>query len=239
MNIRDKILIVEDEKGISGFIKAILTSNDYDAIIAATGSEALSMISSHCPSLIILDLGLPDMDGMKIIESVRQWTQIPIIVVSARTYERDKVEALENGADDYMTKPFSAAELLARVRLAIRHTRGRGNDTSVASLGKITLGDLTVDYDKHKVLIKGENVHLTQNEYKIVALLGKYAGKVLTYDFIMKELWGPQSCGSNQILRVNMANIRRKIEENPAEPRYIFTEVGVGYRMADSGEIQA
>ena len=231
MNIRDKVLVVEDEKSISGFIRAILGSNGYDVILARSGSEAFSMISSHCPDLVVLDLGLPDMDGMQIIESVRQWTQLPIIVVSARTYERDKVAALDKGADDYITKPFGAAELLARVRVAIRHTRSGLVNETLAATG--TSGDLTIDYDKHQVLIAGENVHLTQNEYKIVALLGKCAGKVLTYDFIMKELWGPQSKGSNQILRVNMANIRRKIEKNPAEPQYIFTEVGVGYRMVE------
>jgi two-component system KDP operon response regulator KdpE len=173
------------------------------------------------------------MDGMQIIESVRRWTQLPILVVSARSHERDKVAALDLGADDYITKPFGAAELLARVRVAIRHTRLGVSSESVAATGKYSVGELTIDYDKHQVLIAGENAHLTQNEYRIVALLGKCAGKVLTYDFIMKELWGPQSKGSNQILRVNMANIRRKIEKNPAEPQYIFTEVGVGYRMIE------
>ena len=233
MTIRDKILVVEDEKSISGFIRAILTSNGYDVIVAHSGSEAFSMISSHCPDLVVLDLGLPDIDGMDIISSVRQWTQLPILVVSARSHEKDKVEALDRGADDYITKPFGAAELLARVRVAIRHTRlGVGGEGGAAS-GKFSAGDLVIDYDKHQVLIAGENTHLTQNEYRIVALLGKCAGKVLTYDFIMKELWGPQSKGSNQILRVNMANIRRKIEKNPAEPQYIFTEVGVGYRMIE------
>ena len=181
----------------------------------------------------MLDLGLPDIDGMDIIRSVRQWTQLPILVVSARSHEKDKVDALDRGADDYITKPFGAAELLARVRVAIRHTRlGIGGESGAVS-GKFSAGDLVIDYDKHQVLIAGENTHLTQNEYRIVALLGKCAGKVLTYDFIMKELWGPQSKGSNQILRVNMANIRRKIEKNPAEPQYIFTEVGVGYRMIE------
>lgn len=230
MNIRDKILIVEDEKSISGFIKTVLQSSGYDVIAAHTGAEAFSMISSHCPDLVVLDLGLPDIDGMDIIEAVRQWTQLPIIVVSARSYEQDKVDALDKGADDYITKPFSAAELLARVRVAIRHTRTAG---MMASSGKFTSGELAVDYDKHMVTVKGENCRLTQNEFRIVALLSRCAGKVLTYDFIMKELWGPQSKGSNQILRVNMANIRRKIEQNPAEPKYIFTEVGVGYRMIE------
>lgn len=233
MNIKDKILVVEDEKSIAGFIRAILSTNGYDVLLASSGSEAFSMISSHCPDLVVLDLGLPDMDGMSIIEAVRQWTQLPIIVVSARSYERDKVEALDKGADDYITKPFGAAELLARVRVAIRHTRLGASSESLASTGKFIAGELTIDYDKHQVLISGENAKLTQNEFKIVALLGKHAGKVLTYDFLMKELWGPQIGGSNQILRVNMANIRRKIEKNPAEPQYIFTEVGVGYRMIE------
>ena len=189
------------------------------------------MVSSQCPDLVVLDLGLPDIDGMDIIEAIRQWTQLPIIVVSARTLEKDKVEALDKGADDYITKPFSAAELLARIRVAIRHTRASG---IMSGSQKFVSGDLTVDYDKHMVTVKGENCHLTQNEFKIVALLSRCAGKVLTYDFIMKELWGPQSHGSNQILRVNMANIRRKIEKNPADPGYIFTEVGVGYRMVEA-----
>ena len=233
MTIKDRVLVVEDEKSISGLIKAILTANGYDVITASTGNEAFSMISSHCPDLVVLDLGLPDMDGMEIIKAVRSWTSLPIIVVSARSYERDKVQALDMGADDYVTKPFSAAELLARVRVAIRHTRSGLSNEALVNTGKFVAGDLTIDYDKHQVLIAGENCHLTQNEYRIVALLGKCAGKVLTYDFIMKELWGPQSKGSNQILRVNMANIRRKIEEDPTQPRYIFTEIGVGYRLAD------
>ena len=231
MNIRDKILIVEDERSISGFIKTVLASNGYEVILAHSGAEAFSMVSSHCPDLVVLDLGLPDIDGMDIIEAIREWTQLPIIVVSARTLEKDKVEALDKGADDYITKPFSAAELLARVRVAIRHTRASGIMTGSQ---KYVSGDLVVDYDKHMVTVKGENCHLTQNEFKIVALLSRCAGKVLTYDFIMKELWGPQSRGSNQILRVNMANIRRKIEKNPADPQYIFTEVGVGYRMVEA-----
>lgn len=230
MNIRDKILVVEDEKTISGFIKTILTGSGYDVIVAATGAEAFQMISSHCPDLVVLDLGLPDIDGVEIIDAVRQWTQMPIIVVSARTYERDKVDALDRGADDYITKPFSAAELLARVKVAIRHTRNVGVPSGG---GKFVSGELTVDYDKHQVLVNGENARLTQSEYRIVALLSRSAGKVLTYDYIMRELWGPQSKGSNQILRVNMANIRRKIEANPADPRYIYTEVGVGYRMIE------
>ena len=236
MTVRDKILVVEDEVTISNLMRTILIANGYEVITAASGSEALSMISSHCPDLVVLDLGLPDMDGVELIRAVRSWTNLPIIVVSARSYDRDKVQALDLGADDYLTKPFSSAELLARVRVAIRHTRQGSPDSGYAHSGKFTAGELTIDYDKHQVLLAGENCHLTQNEFRIVALLAKYAGRVLTYDFLLQELWGPQrprSQGGNQILRVNMANIRRKIEKNPAEPQYIFTEVGVGYRMIE------
>jgi len=233
MTVRDKILVVEDEKNISSLIRTILTANGYDVITAGTGAEAESMISSHCPELLVLDLGLPDMDGVELIRSVRRWSNLPIIVVSARSYERDKVQALDLGADDYVTKPFSAEELLARIRVAMRHTRIGPGSPAGAATGRFTAGELTIDYDKHQVLVAGENCRLTQNEYRIVALLARCAGRVLTYDFILRELWGPQSKGGNQILRVNMANIRRKIEKNPAEPRYIFTEVGVGYRMTE------
>ncbi len=233
MEIRSKILIVEDEYRIANFMSAVLNANGYDIITAATGRESYSMISSHCPDLVILDLGLPDMDGLDIIRSVREWTSLPIIVVSARMHERDKVESLDAGADDYITKPFGTGELLARIRTALRHTRTGATSDSLTRSGLFTVGDLTIDYNKHHCLVEGENVHLTQNEFKIVSLLGKNAGKVLTYDAILKELWGPAAKGNNQVLRVHMANIRRKIEKNPAEPRYIFTEVGVGYRMAE------
>ena len=233
MTIREKILVVEDEKSISHFISAVLSTNGYEAMQARTGQEALSMISSHCPDLIILDLGLPDMDGMDILRQLRSWSSLPVVVVSARSHERDKVNALDLGADDYLTKPFGTDELLARVRTAIRHTRTTSGNDEVAQKGTYTFGDLVVDFNKHQALVRGENARLTLSEFRIVALLAKYAGKVLTYDYIIKELWGPRASGDNQILRVNMANIRRKIEENPAEPRYLFTEVGVGYRMAE------
>lgn len=236
MAIKDKILIIEDEKSISHFISTILSVNNFDTIVAKSGAEAYTMITSHCPDLIVLDLGLPDMDGLQIIKFVREWSQLPIIVVSARALEKDKVEALEMGADDYVTKPFGTNELIARIRTALRHSHRRNADEGLANSGIFRAGDFVIDYNKHQVSVGGNNVHLTQNEYKIVALLGKCAGKVLTYDYILKELWGPASKGNNQILRVNMANIRRKIEKNPAEPQYIFTEVGVGYRMIEGYE---
>ena len=233
MNIREKILVVEDEKSIAHFISTVLANNGYEAMQARSGSEAISMISSHCPDLIILDLGLPDMDGLDILRQLRSWSSLPVVVVSARAHEKDKVTALDLGADDYLTKPFGTDELLARVRTAIRHTRTASGNDEIAQKGTYTVRELTIDYNKHQVLKNGRNVRLTLSEFRIVALLGKYAGKVLTYDFIMKELWGPRAGGDNQILRVNMANIRRKIEKNPAEPEYLFTEVGVGYRLAE------
>ncbi len=233
MNIREKILVVEDEKTIARFISTVLSGSGYEAMQARSGAEALSMISSHCPDLIILDLGLPDMDGLDILRQLRSWSSLPVVVVSARSHEKDKVTALDLGADDYLTKPFGTDELLARVRTAIRHTRTSSGNDEIAQKGTYTVGELTIDYNKHQVLKNGQNVRLTLSEFRIVALLGKYAGKVLTYDFIIKELWGPRAGGDNQILRVNMANIRRKIENNPAEPQYLFTEVGVGYRLAE------
>ena len=228
-----KLLVVEDEKSILKLLRTILTANKYEVVEASTGAEALSLITSHCPDLILLDLGLPDMDGNTLLSSVRKWTSTPVIVLSARTHESDKVEAIDLGADDYLTKPFGTDELLARVRTAIRHTRTISGNDEIARNGTYTVGELVIDYNKHQVRVRGENVHLTLSEFRIVALLGKYAGKVLTYDFIIKELWGPRASGDNQILRVNMANIRRKIEKNPAEPEYLFTEMGVGYRMAE------
>jgi two-component system KDP operon response regulator KdpE len=233
MNIREKILVIEDEETISHFISTVLNNNGYESVQAHTGSEAMSMISSHCPDLVILDLGLPDMDGLDILRQIREWSSLPVIVVSARAHETDKVTALDLGADDYLTKPFGTEELLARVRTAIRHTRTATGNNEIAQQGTYSVGELVIDYNKHQALVHGVNVHLTLNEFRIVALLGKYAGKVLTYDFIIKEVWGPRASGDNQILRVNMANIRRKIEKNPAEPEYFFTEVGVGYRMAE------
>lgn len=233
MEIKDRVLIVEDDKSIRNFIRAILEANNYDVMIANTGTEAYSMITSRCPDLVILDLGLPDIDGVKILKKVREWSAMPIIVVSARTHEKDKVEALDLGADDYITKPFGTSELLARIRTAIRHSRTSYPAPDGGLTGTFQAGGLVIDYDKHRVYVDGNDANLTQNEFKLVGLLGKYAGKVLTYDFLIKEIWGPNMENNNRILRVNMANIRRKLEKNPAQPKYIFTEVGVGYRMLD------
>lgn len=227
------IVIVEDEYNISSFVSAVLQANGFDTMVARNGAEAIILITSHCLDLVLLDLGLPDMDGQGIIENVRGWSNVPIIVVSARTRERDKVMALESGADDYITKPFGTSELLARIRTALRHVQLREGEQAQRQTGVFHTGDLEVDYDKRRVYVNGEDAHLTQNEYKIVALLSKYSGRVLTYDSIIKHIWGPNAKQGNQILRVNMANIRRKIEPSTAEPRYIMTEMGVGYRMAE------
>ena len=213
MNIREKILIVEDEKSIAHFISTILNSNDYETLLARSGSEAKTMISSHCPDLVILDLGLPDMDGIDVLRELRSWSSLPVVVVSARSHEHDKVQALDLGADDYLTKPFGTAELLARMRTAIRHTRTTSANSEIAREGTYTVGEMTIDYNKHQVLVRGENVHLTLSEFRIVALLGKFAGKVLTYDYIIKELWDREpavttrSCAS--IWQISAARSRK------------------------------
>lgn len=227
------ILIVEDEKSIRSIMKMVFESNNYNVLCAENGREAMMLITSHCPDIIILDLGLPDVDGVNIIKRVREWSITPIIVVSARDRERDKINALEIGADDYITKPFGTGELLARVKTALRHASASGLNESKASLEKYHTGDMTIDFKRRRVLIGENDVHLTQNEYKIVTLLAQNAGKIMTYDSIIKSVWGPYMDSDTQILRVNMANIRRKIEEDTANPKYIVTEIGVGYRMSE------
>lgn len=230
MNQKTLILIIEDEASIANFISSILNSHGYKTMTCTTGKEGLAMAASHCPAAILLDLGLPDMDGAEVIRSLREWSDIPVIVISARSQEGDKVEALDCGADDYITKPFGTAELMARIRTALRHTIHSGAVKSFRS------GEFVIDFERHQVKVGEEDIHLTQIEYKIVALLAKNAGKVMTYDRIIKEIWGPYADSNNRILRVNMVNIRRKLEKNPAEPKYIFTEMGVGYRMSDENQ---
>ncbi len=226
------ILIVEDEAAISNFISTILTANGYRTLKAPTCASAVSMISSHCPDIILLDLGLPDSDGLEVLKKTREWFKGPIIVVSARGNESDKVEALDLGADDYITKPFGSSELLARIRTAVRHSIKMETGENITGAA-FTRGGLTLDMEKRIVTVDGRDVHLTQIEFKIVSLICMHAGHVLTYAYILNQVWGNYAQEDHQILRVNMANIRRKIEKNPAEPRYILTEVGVGYRMAD------
>ena len=229
MEIKEKILLIEDEKNLTSFMTTILTFNEYEIIQTNTGSMGIHMAASHSPDLILLDLGLPDMDGITVLERVREWSNVPIIVVSARQNEQEKVKALDMGANDYVTKPFGSDELLARIRSAIRITRRTANTKSDSAFVN---GGFMIDYEKRVVSVEGRNVQLTPTEYKIVVLLSQNAGKVLTHDYFLRLLWGPYA-NENQTLRVNVANIRRKIEKNPADPVYIVTEVGVGYRMMD------
>lgn len=229
------VLVIEDKKNICNFISKSLSSQGYRVSCAATGTEALSLATSLCPDILLLDLGLPDMDGMEIIRRFRTWSNRPIIVVSARTLEIDKVRALDAGADDYLTKPFGISELMARIRTSLRHSNPLGNDRGTPPHLYHAKG-LEIDFFKRTITINRQSVHLTPIEYKIVAFLAQNSGKVMTYSAVMNNVWGPYAESDNKILRVNMANIRRKLERNPAEPEYIYTEVGVGYRMADDEE---
>lgn len=236
MELKQRILIIEDEERISRFIERILKTNGYETLSAGSARQAISLLRSGGSDLIILDLGLPDMDGLEVLQTIRAFSLIPIIVVSARTTERDKVDALDAGADDYLTKPFGSNELLARIRAALRHARLNADHPKRDDPGTVRTGDLEIHFDKRIVTVAGKEVHLTQNEYKIVSVLGKNIGKVMTYDSILRELWGVNVSSSNQALRVHMANIRRKLEKNPADPQYIQTEVGIGYRMTEGAE---
>ena len=229
-----RILSIDEEKEVQYYLKRMFIQKGYKFFAAQSGKDGITQITNGCPDLVLLDLILPDMDGMDILKEIRAWSSMPIIVVSARTHETDKVEALDMGADDYISKPFGTSELLARIRAAIRRFRGTNKSQDGKQYLSFLNGKLIIDHDKHRVFIDGEDANLTQNEFRLVSLLGKYSGKVLTYDFIIKEIWGPNMTGDNRILRVNMANIRRKIEENPGNPQFIFTEVGVGYRIVET-----
>ncbi len=229
------VLIIEDEKNIQTFMGKILKRHDYRVICADSGRQGLELIRSQCPDIILLDLGLPDIDGDHVIEEVRTWTSTPIIVISARTAEKEKVASLDLGADDYITKPFGTSELLARIRASLRHSNRLRTDNTFY-IRPYCHGDMILDFSKRILTICGAEIHLTPIEYKIVAYLAQNSGKVITYASILSNVWGPYADNDNKILRVNMANIRRKIETDPAQPQYIFTEVGVGYRMAEDEE---
>ena len=231
MQTKETILIVEDEENISDFMVTGLKAQGYKAVTARLAKEGMELAASLCPDLILLDLGLPDMDGLEVIREVRKWSMLPILVISARNQEKEKVEALDAGADDYITKPFGTSELMARIRTALRRSAVLTGRNAMSEI--FTTGGLVLDFGKRVLKVEQTEVHLTQVEYKIVALLARNAGRVMTYDSIISHVWGPYADDNNRILRVNMANIRRKIEKNPAEPQYIFTEIGVGYRMAD------
>lgn len=227
-----RILLVEDEANIRSFTKTSLETNGYQVVIAETCAQGIMMVSSHMPDLIILDLGLPDRDGLELIRTVRQDCPVPIVVLSARSMEQDKVEALDLGANDYVTKPFGTAELMARVRAALRVKRF-GTAAAACPDGVFRLRDLLIDYDRRQVHIAGEEVKLTQTEYNILAFLSQHTGKVLTYSAIISSIWGRIDVGSTKKLQVNMANIRKKLGTVPGDDRYIINELGVGYRMQD------
>lgn len=231
------VLVIEDEKSICDFIAKTLNASDYKAVTAGSGKEGLAILTSALPDLVLLDLGLPDMDGIDIIKQTREWSSLPIIVISARMQEREKVAALDAGADDYITKPFGTDELLARIRTAIRHSN-KIVDDKVNSTRPYSARGLVVDFGKRLVTVEGKEIHLTRVEYKIVSMLAQNSGKVITYSSLIEQVWGPYADDNNRILRVNMANIRRKIEKNPGEPEYIFTELGVGYRMVEDENLE-
>lgn len=221
-------LIVEDDVQIRNFISFSLASQSYECMEATNAKSALDLLAGRDYSAVILDLGLPDMDGMDLLKKIRALYNTPVIIVSARDQDIDKVEALDAGADDYLTKPFSVKELLARIRVILRHNKHAQGITTVYKVG-----DLEMDLDKHKVHLEGTEIHFTPMEYELLTLLVRNAGKVLTHNYILKEVWGSYLDCDTQTLRVFMANIRRKLEKNPASPRYIITEVGIGYRFAD------
>jgi two-component system KDP operon response regulator KdpE len=222
-----KILVVEDEHEIRRFLRVSLGHSGYRLVETASAKDAVLQAAGQQPDLMILDLGLPDGDGLDVIREVRQWSTMPILVLSARGQEHDKVQALDEGADDYLTKPFSVGELLARMRVALRHAA----KSNAGGSAIFEVGDLRVDVAGRRVLINGKEVHLTPTEFRLLATLVKHAGKVVTHRQLLKEVWGPHSVHETQYLRVYMAALRRKIESADAVPRYLLTEPGVGYRL--------
>ncbi|MBL1226086.1 response regulator [Enterococcus sp. BWR-S5] len=231
--MKSSILVIEDDGIIAEFIQVVLEREHYTVFQAASAMTGITLFQSQEIDLILLDLGLPDMDGMELLKILRKQYQTPIIVISARDNEVGKVEALDIGADDYVTKPFGTQELLARIRTALRHSRN-----TVRNSQTLVNNELMIDYDKHLVEKAGEEIHLTKNEFLLLKTLGENVGKVVTYKQLMSALYGPFAVGDTQVLRVNMSNIRKKIETDPVEPQYILTEIGVGYRMKDLREGQ-
>ncbi|MEF9922448.1 MAG: response regulator transcription factor [Anaerovoracaceae bacterium] len=228
MENKFKILIIEDDKYISGFVQVSLEKENYQVYVGETAAEGLFLFSSHHPDIVLLDLGLPDRDGLEILKEVRSFSSTPILIVSARGQESEKIEALDNGADDYITKPFYMGELMARIRVVERKLSRQVSKSSIFSCDY-----LKVDYEKRTVAIDDEIIHLTPMEYRLLVLLIANRGKVLTHNYIIKELWGYEECADSTGIRVFMANLRRKIEKDTAKPRFILTEIGVGYRFRD------
>jgi two-component system, OmpR family, KDP operon response regulator KdpE len=225
---KSTVLVIEDEEQMRKFVRLALTAQGYRVIEAANGEDGLKQAVSYTPDLVILDLGLPDLDGMEVARRLREWSAVPILIVSARGQESHKVEALDQGADDYLTKPFGAGELLARIRVALRHAARNAKDPAVTSA---TLGDARIDLARRLVFVGDQEIHLTPIEYKLVAMLVKHAGMVLTHKQLLDQVWGPGHAHQTQYLRVYMTQLRHKLEKNPARPKYLLTEPGVGYRL--------
>jgi len=223
------VLLIEDELPIRRFLRASLTGDGYGLVEAETGQQGLRLAAQQPPDLVILDLGLPDLDGQEVLRQLREWLHAPVIVLSVRDQEQQKVTALDNGADDYLTKPFSTGELLARIRVALRHAQGRPGDQESSTFAS---GDLTIDLAARRVFVHEKEIHLTPIEYKLLTTLVRHAGKVLTHHFLLREVWGPHHLQETHYLRVFMASLRRKIETDSAQPCYLLTEPGVGYRLA-------
>jgi two-component system KDP operon response regulator KdpE len=223
------ILLIEDEDPIRKFLRVTLEAHGYRLVESVTGKDGLLQAATAQPDLIILDLGLPDIEGVELTRQIREWSHVPIIIVSARGKEQDKVLALDAGADDYLTKPFGVSELMARLRVALRHSAEKATDDKSV----FEKDELRIDLARREVSIAGKVIHLTPNEYRILSILAKYAGRVLTHTQLLKEVWGPGSAQETHYLRVYMNQLRQKIETDPAQPKYLITEPGVGYRLAE------
>ena len=222
------VVLIEDEPQIRRFLRVTLTGEGYRLFEATSGAAGLVEAATRQPDVVIVDLGLPDMDGLEVIRRLREWTKVPVIVLSARGQERDKVTALDAGADDYVSKPFGAGELLARIRVALRHTAGAAREGEEAAF---TVGELEVDQLRRHVTLRGAEVKLTPIEYKLLTTLVRHAGKVVTHQQLLREVWGPSHDDQAHYVRVVMAHLRHKLEAEPARPRYLLTEPGVGYRL--------
>ena len=229
MTAKLRALVVDDEPAILRFLKPALEANDYEVTTTTTASEALKQIGKRLPDVVVLDLGLPDSDGKDVIRHVRQWSEVPIVVLSAREREAEKIEALDLGADDFVNKPFGVGELMARLRTALRHRK-----EGVGQHGALKVGSLEIDLARHRVMRAGAEIKLTRREFDLLACLARHPGKVLTHRQLLTAVWGPAQAEETQYLRVYIGHLRQKIEENPDDPKIILTELGIGYRLAES-----
>jgi two-component system, OmpR family, KDP operon response regulator KdpE len=230
MSSQPLILLIEDETPIHRFLGASLPAHGFRLLGAETGKEGLARAADYNPDVVLLDMGLPDMDGLEVTRRLREWSNVPIIVLSARGQENDKIAALDAGADDYLTKPFSTGELMARIRVSLRHA---ARQTGSPAQSIFQIGDLRIDCETRRIFLGGDELHLTPTEYKLLTVLVRHAGKVLTHQHLLNEIWGPHHTQDTHYLRVHLAQLRRKIESDPAQPRYLLTETGVGYRFSD------